>query len=220
MSLGLIGKKLGMTQIFDAEGNSLSVTIIQAGPCQVSQVKNVDSDGYNAVQIAFDPVREKRMTKPLLGHLSKAGIEARRVLREFRVDETQLSELSPGATLDVSLFNVGDHVDVIGTSKGRGFTGVMKRHNFHGAKATHGVHEYFRHGGSIGGTDAQHVSKGTKMPGRHGGSRVTVQNIQVADVRLQQHLLLLRGAVPGPNGGYVFIVPAKKMAAKVQAQSD
>ncbi|MBI3090106.1 MAG: 50S ribosomal protein L3 [Candidatus Tectomicrobia bacterium] len=211
MALGLIGKKLGMTHIFDSEGNPIPITLIAAGPCKVAQVKSVKRDGYRAVQLAFEVMREKRLSKPEGGHLRKAGIEPMRVLREFRLDASQQPEVAPGDTLDASLFKVGDLVDIIGTSKGRGFTGVIKRHGFSGtASNTHGSHEYFRHGGSIGGRFPQHVIKGVGMPGRYGGSRVTMQNLQVVDVRPAQNLLAVRGAVPGSRNGYVFIRPAKK----------
>lgn len=217
MSLGIIGKKLGMTQIFDGDGNPVSITVIQAGPCPVVQIKTVGNDSYNAVQLGFDPAKEKRKSKPDLGHFKKAGVDAKRVLKEFRVEKAEIENLKVGDAVNVSIFQPGDFIDVTGFTKGRGFTGVMKRHGMAGFPGSHGTHEYFRHAGSVGSRFPQHSIKGLRMAGRYGNERVTVQNLKVFEVRPDQNLLFIRGAVPGPNRGYIFIKKAKKKVAKAAA---
>ena len=207
---GIIGKKVGMTQIFDAEGNCIPVTVVQAGPCFATQIKSQETDRYSAVQLGFDAMPDRKLNKPRKGHLEKSGVSPQRTLREFRVSEEEAAEISLGQQVDVSMFKPGDFIDIRGKSKGRGFTGVMKRHNFHGFRATHGTHEYFRHGGSIGCRTPQHTIKGVKMPGRYGGTRVTTQNLTVVQVHEKDHLLLIKGAVPGARNSLVCISKATK----------
>ncbi|HVN95441.1 MAG TPA: 50S ribosomal protein L3 [Syntrophorhabdaceae bacterium] len=216
MGLGLIGKKLGMSQIFDEHGNIIPVTVIQAGPCTVIQKKSVLKEGYNAVQLGFEEVvKTQRLNKPLLGHFKKTNMKPTAVLKEFRVTEADLELSEVGSTHSVDMFEIGDYVDVVGTSKGKGFAGVMKRHGFGGAPASHGAHEYFRHGGSIGqNMTPGRTMKGKKMPGHMGAARITVQNLKVIDVRGDTNLLLIEGAVPGPAKGYVVIRKAVKKVKK------
>jgi large subunit ribosomal protein L3 len=210
MGLGIIGKKVGMTQIFDQDGNCIPVTVVQAGPCFVTDIKTKERDRYSAVQLGYQEVPERKLTLPQRGHLKKAEVKPLKVLREFRVPEDSVADLSLGQEVDVSLFKPGDYVDVTGTSKGKGFTGVMKRHNFRGTKATHGTHEYFRHGGSIGGCVPAHTVKGRKMPGRSGAARVTLQNVEVVQVRDSEHLLMIKGGLPGARNSLVLIRKAIK----------
>src|SRR4030067_3826064 len=208
-TLGLIGKKLGMTKIFLEDGSLIPVTIVEAGPCPVVQKKTKEKDGYNALQLGFLPKKDQRVNKPLSGHFKKAGTGAFYHLKEFRADEIEGYE--PGQRVDVSLFKPGNVVDVTGLSKGKGFTGVIKRHGFHGSPGSHGTHEYFRHGGSVGSaTFPHHVFKGMKMPGHHGNRKVTLQNIKVIDVKEDQNLLLLKGGIPGSPTGWVLIRSATK----------
>jgi large subunit ribosomal protein L3 len=210
MPVGILGKKMGMTQIFDQDGNCVPVTVIQAGPCYVTGIKTKERDRYTAIQLGYQEVPERKLSLPRKGHLKKAEVKPLKILREFRVPEDAMAEVSLGQEVDVSQFKPGDFVDVTGTSKGRGFTGVMKRHNFHGSKASHGVHEYFRHGGSIGGCTPQHTVKGKKMPGRYGATRVTLQNVEVVQVRGQEHLLMVKGGLPGARNSLVMIRKAIK----------
>ena len=210
MGLGIIGKKVGMTQIFDQDGNCIPVTVVQAGPCFVTDIKTKERDRYTAVQLGYQEVPERKLTLPQRGHLKKAEVKPLKVLREFRVSEDSVADLSLGQEVDVSLFKPGDYVDVTGTSKGKGFSGVMKRHNFRGTKATHGTHEYFRHGGSIGGCVPAHTVKGRKMPGRSGAARVTLQNVEVVQVRDSEHLLMIKGGLPGARNSLVLIRKAIK----------
>ena len=211
-TLGLIGKKLGMTQIFLEDGSLIPVTVVEAGPCPVVQKKTKEKDGYNALQLGFLPKKDQRVNKPLSGHFKKAGTGAFYHLKEFRADEIEGYE--PGQRVDVSLFKPGNVVDVTGLSKGKGFTGVIKRHGFHGSPGSHGTHEYFRHGGSVGSaTFPHHVFKGKRMPGHHGNQKVTLQNIKVIDVREDQNLIFLRGGIPGSCNGWVLIRSAAKKKA-------
>jgi len=216
MGLGLIGKKLGMSQIFDEHGGIIPVTVVQAGPCTVVQKKTTVKEGYNALQIGFDEiVKLQRVRKPLTGHFKKGSVTPTAVLKEFRVTEEDMAANEVGAVHSVDMFSPGDYVDVVGTSKGKGFAGVMKRHHFGGAPASHGAHEYFRHGGSIGqNMTPGRVLKNMKMPGHMGANRVTVQNLKVIDVRSDTNLLLIEGAVPGPAKGYVVISKAVKKQNK------
>ncbi len=210
--LGMIGKKLGMTQIFTENGTLIPVTAVQAGPCTITQLKTEKTDKYTAVQLGFDEKRAKRTTKPLQGHFKKAKTTPKKVLHEFRLTEKELEPYKQGesVTLD-TVFNEGDFLDVTGTSKGRGFTGVMKRHGFQGGKASHGVHEYHRHGGSIGMSSFPgRVIKGKKMAGQHGNAQVTVLNLKLVKLDKEKNLLLIEGAVPGPNNGYLVIRKAIK----------
>lgn len=209
-TLGIIGRKIGMTQVFLEDGSVVPVTVVEAGPCWVTQKKTKGTDGYEALQIGFVPKNEKRVKKPLAGHFKKAKTPPLTYVKEFRMESTEGYE--PGQEINVGiLFKVGDIVDVTGLSKGRGFAGVMKRHGFHGSPGSHGTHEYFRHGGSVGAnTFPHHVFKGKKMPGQYGNTQVTIQNIKVLEVREDQNLLLLKGSVPGSRNGWLLIRNAKK----------
>lgn len=213
MPKGLIGKKLGMTQVFEGE-EAIPVTVIEAGPCLVTQLRTPDKDGYSAVQLGFEEIKETKLNKPLKGHFEKRKLKPCRKLVEFRLSEEELADYKVGSELKVDIFKPGEKIDVIGTSKGKGFTGVVKRHGFRGFPASHGS-RYHRAGGSIGmAAFPARVIKGMKMAGRHGGKRVTVQNLEVVKVIPEDNLLLLRGAVPGPVGGYVLIKQAAKAAEK------
>jgi len=208
-TLGIIGRKIGMTQIFLEDGSAVPATVIEAGPCKVVQKKTKEKDGYDALQLGFLPKNEKRVNKPLSGHFKKAGTGTFTLLREFRMEDVGGVELGQEVTLN--LFKAGDVVDVTGLSKGRGFAGVIKRHGFHGFPASRGTHEYFRHGGAVGmHSYPARVFKGMKMPGHYGNERVTVQNIRVIDVKEDQNLILLQGGIPGARHGFVFIRSANK----------
>ena len=208
-TLGIIGRKIGMTQIFLEDGSAVPATVIEAGPCKVVQKKTKEKDGYDALQLGFLPKNEKRVNKPLSGHFKKAGTGSFTLLREFRMEDVGGVELGQEVTLN--LFKPGDVVDVTGLSKGRGFAGVIKRHGFHGFPASRGTHEYFRHGGAVGmHSYPARVFKGMKMPGHYGNERVTVQNIRVIDVKEDQNLILLQGGIPGARHGFVFIRSASK----------
>jgi large subunit ribosomal protein L3 len=213
MALGLIGKKLGMTQIYSAQGERVPVTVIQVGPCTVVQAKTKATDGYSAVQLGFGARKAQRATKSHRQHCLKAQKGVFAVLREFRVSEDD-GDLALGEEIGVErVFSQGDRIDVSGISKGRGFTGVIKRHGFGGFPGSHGTHEYFRHGGSIGNRSFPgRVFKGKRMAGQYGYERVTTQNLEVIEVRGGEHLLLVRGAVPGARGGLLLIRPAIKRA--------
>lgn len=206
MSVGLIGRKLGMTQIFDDQGRAFGVSVIQAGPCHVTQVRSAASDGYSAVQLGFDPVPERRLTRAERGHLGR--LPPYRVLREFRTQGS--ADLSVGDELTVANVDLGSHVDVVSVSKGKGFAGVVKRHGFRGGKRTHGQSDRERAPGSIGaGTSPSRVFKGTRMAGRMGGRRATASNLTVAKVDVERGLVLLVGAVPGPRDTVVSIRPVR-----------
>jgi large subunit ribosomal protein L3 len=207
---GLIGKKIGMSQLFDDTGNVIPVTVVETGPCVVVQKKDVAKDGYNALQLGFGTQKNQRVNRPLRGHMAKAEKGSFRVLREFRMEDVSGYEV--GQELKVTdLVKPGDLVDVTGTSKGKGFAGVMKRWDFSGFSRTHGTHEYFRHGGSIGNRSYPgKVFKGKRMAGHMGNERVSIQNLQVVDVRPEENLLLVKGAIPGSNGGMVLVRRAVK----------
>jgi large subunit ribosomal protein L3 len=209
MMKGLIGKKIGMTQIFDESGLAVPITLIEAGPCYVTQVRQPERDGYNAVQLGFEEVKPKRLTGGQLGHLKTSELPPLRFLREFRVKDSEVNE---GDKLEVGeVFSVGDQVDVVGTSKGKGFQGAVKRHGFRGGPKTHGQSDRQRATGSIGaGTTPGRVFKGKRMPGHMGSERVTIQNLQVAYVDADRNLLGVRGAIPGSKGGVVMIKEARK----------
>jgi len=207
--LGLLGKKLGQTSVYDANGMLTPVTVVLAGPNRVIQTKTVESDGYNSVQLGFDDQKEHRMTKPLLGHFKKHGATPTKRVGEFRDFGVAVK---PGDVVTVNIFAQGDFVDAIGVTKGRGFEGVMKRHNFRGGDASHGAKGWRRRSGAIGqrlfpGT----VMRGMKMPGHMGQVRRTAQNLQIIQVREADHLLLIKGAIPGSNNGYVIIRESKKL---------
>ncbi|MEX2114966.1 MAG: 50S ribosomal protein L3 [Pirellulales bacterium] len=228
MPTGLLGRKVGMTQIFDETGNMVPVTVIQAGPCHVLQLRSLERDGYEGVQLGFvdkprrladrsqrghvaklDSKRSKARAKAGIEALAKADCEPKRFIREFR---GSIDGISVGQTIDVNQFADVKYVDVIGTSKGRGTAGVMVRHNFHGQRATHGVKKVHRHAGSIGQSQFPgHVPKGRRMAGRHGNARTTVRNLELVRIDAENNLLIVRGGVPGPNGGYVLIKQTNKL---------
>jgi len=209
MFKGLIGRKIGMTQIFDANGAAVPVTLLEAGPCFVSQVKTAETDGYNAVQLAFGEVKPKRLTKAHLGHLKTNDLPPVRVLREFRTKK--LDGVSAGDKLDASVFAEGEHVDVVGISKGKGFAGAMKRHGFAGGPRTHGQSDRQRAPGSSASTTTPgRVFKGKRGPGHMGNVQVTSSNVLVALVDPERNLIAVHGSVPGPKGGTVIIKEARK----------
>ena len=212
-SKGILGRKLGMTQVWDAENRIIPVTVIEAGPCRVVQLKTPERDGYAAVQLAFGETKPRRLTKPELGHLKAAGGPPSRHLAELRV--TDLAGFEIGQIVRADLFTAGERVDVTGISKGKGFTGVMQRHNFKGLGASHGTHKKHRAPGSIGAcaTPAR-VFKGVKMAGQMGSERVTTLNLEVVEGDAERGLLLVKGAVPGPAGSLVFVRNATKAAVK------
>lgn len=216
MALGIIGKKLGMSQIFDEHGNVIPITVIKAGPCYVVQKKSAEKEGYNAVQVGFDEViKIQRINKPETGHFKKADLTPTKILREFKVTPEDLGVNEIGSVYSVDIFEPGDFVDITGTSKGKGFAGVVKRHGYKGAPASRGTHEFFRHGGSIGqNLTPGRTMKGKKMPGHMGSKKVTIQNLKIVDVRVDVNLLLIEGAIPGPAKGYVVIKPATKKPVK------
>ena len=224
MPVGLLGRKIGMTQIYDEDGALIAATVIEAGPCSVLQVRTVERDGYEAVRVGFDDKARRLAPRSERGHvasvnsnrkkaraeagvelLPKADCEPKRFVREFRTDG-ESADCEVGQVLTVDLFSETPRVDVIGTSKGRGTAGVMKRHNFAGQRASHGVKRVHRHGGSIGmSADPARVLRGTRMPGRYGNARITVRNLRVVRVDGENNMLLVEGAIPGPNGGYVVV---------------
>lgn len=213
MKKAILGKKVGMTQIFDEKGNVIPVTVIEAGPCVVSQKKTVDTDGYNAVQLGFGDVKPQRVNKPQRGHFAKPDIAAKKYLREFRLDN--IDDLNVGDLVKADVFEAGEKVDVTGTSKGKGWAGVIKRWNFARLKETHGTGPVGRHGGSIGAcASPSKVFKGIKMSGHLGCEKVTVQNLTIAKVDAENNLIAIKGAVPGPNGSLVKIVDALKTKVK------
>ncbi|GAA1796223.1 MULTISPECIES: 50S ribosomal protein L3 [Actinomadura] len=210
---GVLGEKLGMTQVFDDEGRIVPVTVVQAGPCVVTQLKSQEKDGYSAVQIGFGQIDPRKVNKPRTGHFEKAGVTPRRYLVELRADDTTGYELGQEITADV--FEAGQKIDVTGTSKGKGTAGVMKRHGFKGLSASHGTQRKHRSPGSIGGCATPgRVFKGLRMAGRHGNARTTVQNLTVHAIDAEKNLLLIKGAVPGPNGGVVLVRDAVKGTGK------
>lgn len=204
MQKGIIGKKIGMTQIFDENGKVVPVTVVEAGPCVVSQKKTVENDGYAAVQIGFGDLKAHKVKKPMAGHFAKANVAPKRTLREFRFDD--IDAYNVGDLVKADVFAAGDKVDVTGTSKGKGYAGVIKRWNFQRLKESHGSGPVARHGGSIGScSDPSRVYPGKKMAGHLGSERVTVQNLQVVKVDAENNLIAINGAIPGPNGGTVVI---------------
>ena len=210
---GVLGEKLGMTQIFDDEGRMVPVTVVQAGPCVVTRVRTPESDGYAAVQLGYGQIDPRKVNKPRTGHFDKAGVTPRRYLVELRTDNATEYEL--GQEITVAVFEAGQKIDVTGTSKGKGTAGVMKRHGFKGLGASHGTQRKHRSPGSIGGCATPgRVFKGLRMAGRHGGARTTVQNLTVHAVDADKGLLLIKGAVPGPNGGLLLVRNAVKGAGQ------
>lgn len=203
MLKGLIGKKVGMTRLFLGEGRAVPVTVLQVGPCRVVQIKTKEKEKYGALQLGFGAKRAKLVNKPMQGHYDKAGVEPAAVLREFRVDETEGYEV--GQEVTAAMFKPGDKVKVTGRSKGRGFTGVVKRHNFAGGRATHGCTTHDKPGSIGASAYPARVVKGKKMPGHYGNTRTQVKNLQVVDVRPEENLVVVRGQVPGANGGVVVV---------------
>jgi len=214
MSLGLVGRKVGMTRIFTAEGDSIPVTVVDVSDNRVTQIKTVETDGYTAVQVAFGTRRASRVTKPLAGHLAKAGVQAGEILKEFKIDAAKAAELSAGAVVGVDLFEVGQKIDVQGVSIGKGYAGTIKRYNFSSGRATHGNSRSHNVPGSIGmAQDPGRVFPGKRMTGHMGDETVTVQNLEIARIDAERNLLLVKGAVPGAKGGKVFVTPAVKTRA-------
>lgn len=204
MTKAIIGKKIGMTQIFNEKGKVVPVTVVEAGPCVVTQVKTMENDGYCAVQLGFGDQKPQRLSKPLMGHFKKGDVAPKAMLKEMRYDD--ISAYSVGDLVKAEVFAEGDKVDVTGTSKGKGYTGVIKRWNFHRLKETHGSGPVARHGGSNGANSSpSRVYKGLKMAGHMGAERVTVQNLVVVKVDAENNLVAIKGAIPGPNGGTVII---------------
>ena len=203
MKKGIIGKKIGMTQIFDEIGNVIPVTVIQAGPCVVAQKKTVETDGYNALQLGFAEVKEKHMTKAEKGHFAKAGVENKKHLKEFRLDD--VSSVNVGDVITADTFAVGEKVDVTGMTKGRGYTGVIKRWNHHHLRMTHGTGPIHRQPGSMGVIDPAHIFKNKKMAGQYGNEQVTVQNLKIVKIDSEKNLLAVKGAIPGAKEGIVFV---------------
>lgn len=203
---GIIGKKLGMTQIFDPKGNVIPVTVIEAGPCYITQIRTADVDGYTAVQLGYGTADPKRLTKGQLGHLQKKSLPALRVLREFRLRDGDAQDLAEGSEIKVDVFEQGQKVDVIGTTKGRGFAGAIKRHGFHRQRKTHGQSDRERAPGSVGMCALPgRTIKGKKMGGHMGDDRVTIQNLEVVRIDAENNLLAVRGSIPGARGGIVII---------------
>jgi large subunit ribosomal protein L3 len=211
MLVGLLGRKVGMTQIFEPDGTAVPVTVLECGPCTVLQVRTAERDGYHALQLGFDDKKRKSATQAERGHAKKVDAEPKRYVREIR-QESATEGVIEGQILTVDVFAAIKNVDVIGTSKGRGFSGVVKRHGFKGLRATHGVKRMHRHPGSSGpSADPAHTRKGIKKPGQFGNARITVKNLKVVRVDPTNNLLLIKGAVPGPNGGYLTIRQTNKV---------
>ena len=204
MKKGIIGKKIGMTQIFDEAGNVVPVTVIEAGPCVVVQKKTTETDGYDSVQLGFEDIADKKLTKPVAGHFAKAGVAAKRHLKEFRLDDAKT--MNVGDVVAADTFAAGDRVDVTGITKGRGYSGVIKRWNCHKLRMTHGVGPVHRQPGSMGANSSpSRIFKNKKMAGQYGNEQVTVQNLNVVRVDAEKNLIAVKGAIPGAKGGIVFI---------------
>ena len=209
MKKGIVGKKLGMTQLFDEKGNVIPVTVVEAGPCNVVMKKTIENDGYEAVQLGYGDVKVQRVNKPMMGHFKKADVAPKKTLKEFKLDD--MASVNVGDTIKADIFAVGEKVDVVGTSKGKGTAGAIKRWNFSRLKETHGTGPVARHAGSLGAcSDPSRVYKGKKLAGHLGCERVTIQNLVVAKIDAENNLLAIKGAIPGPKGGIVVIRDAKK----------
>ena len=209
MQKGIIGKKMGMTQIFDENGKVVPVTVVEAGPCTVVQKKTVESDGYVAVQLGYGDISAKKVSKPAKGHFDKADVAPKRTLREFRLDD--ISAMNVGDILKADVFAVGDRIDVVGTSKGKGYAGAIKRWNQHRLRESHGTGPVARHAGSNGSTSTpSRVFKGKRLPGHLGAERVTIQNLKVVKVDAENNLIAIKGAIPGPKGSVVCISDSVK----------
>ncbi|MGK7947143.1 MAG: 50S ribosomal protein L3 [Microcystaceae cyanobacterium] len=213
MSIGILGTKLGMTQVFDGEtGLSITVSVVQAGPCTITQVKTTDTDGYNAIQIGYEEVKEKALTKPERGHLSKVSAPPLRHLKEYRVEDTASYEA--GSTVKADLFSAGDIIDVSGKTIGRGFAGYQKRHNFKRGSITHGSKNHRLPGSTGAGTTPGRVYPGKRMAGRYGGKQITVRKLTVVEVDAERNLLLIKGSIPGKPGTLLSITPTNKVGKK------
>ena len=211
MQKGIVGKKLGMTQLFDANGNVVPVTVIEAGPCVISQKKTIENDGYEAVQIGYGDLKANKVNKPMKGHFAKGDVAPKKVLREFRFDD--ISAMNVGDIIKADVFAEGDTVDVRGTSKGKGYAGVVKRWNFGRLKESHGTGPVHRHAGSLGAcSDPSRIYKGKKLAGHLGAERVTIQNLDVVKVDAENNLIAIKGAIPGPKKGIVMVVNSVKKA--------
>ena len=209
MQTGIIGKKMGMTQIFDENGKVVPVTVVEAGPCTVVQKKTVESDGYVAVQLGYGDISAKKVSKPAKGHFDKADVAPKRTLREFRLDD--ISAMNVGDILKADVFAVGDRIDVVGTSKGKGYAGAIKRWNQHRLRESHGTGPVARHAGSMGSCSTpSRVFKGKRLPGHLGAERVTIQNLKVVKVDAENNLIAIKGAIPGPKGSVVCISDSVK----------
>ena len=208
MQKGLIGKKIGMTQLFDENGKVIPVTVVVAGPCTVVQKKTIENDGYAAVQVGFGDVKVTKVNKPMAGHFKKADVAPKKVLKEFRLENT--ADVNVGDVLKADIFAAGDRVDVVGTSKGKGTAGVIKRWNFSRLKETHGTGPVHRHGGSLGVIDPARIFKGKKMAGHLGAEKVTVQNLDIVKVDVENNLIAIKGAIPGPKNGIVVLADSVK----------
>lgn len=215
LSLGLLGRKVGMTRIFTDDGETIPVTVIDVSANRVSQIKTTDTDGYNAVQVVYGSRRASRITKPLAGHYAKAGVEGGEIIREFPLTAEQLAGLAAGQVLNAEIFAAGQKVDVTGTTQGKGFTGAIKRHNFSSQRASHGNSRSHNVPGSIGmAQDPGRVFPGKRMPGHDGDAKRTVQNLEIARIDAERQLLLVKGAVPGSKGGHLVIRPAVRAATQ------
>ena len=208
MKKGLIGKKIGKTQLFDENGKVIPVTVVEAGPCTVVQKKTIENDGYEAIQVGFGDIKVQRVNKPMAGHFKKADVAPKKVLKEFRLEN--IADVNVGDILKADTFAVGDKVDVVGTSKGKGTAGVIKRWNFSRLKETHGTGPVHRHGGSLGVIDPARIFKGKKMAGHLGTEKVTVQNLDIVKVDVENNLIAIKGAIPGPKNGIVVIADSVK----------
>ena len=208
MKKAIIGKKLGMTQLFDANGDVVPVTVVEAGPCVIAQKKTIENDGYEAVQVGYGAMTSSQFTKPMKGHFAKGDVAPKKVLREFRLED--ISAMNVGDIIKADIFAEGDAVDVRGTSKGKGYAGVIKRWNFGRLKETHGTGPVHRHGGSLGSIDPARIFKGKKMAGHLGHERVTVQNLSVVKVDAEKNIIAVKGAIPGPKGGIVVLFDSVK----------
>ena len=211
MQKAIIGKKIGMTQIFDEKGNVIPVTVVEAGPCNVVMKKTIENDGYEAVQLGYGDVKVQRVNKPMMGHFKKADVAPKKTLKEFKLDD--MASINVGDTIKADIFAVGEKVDVVGTSKGKGTAGAIKRWNFSRLKESHGTGPVARHAGSLGAcSDPSRVYKGKKLAGHLGCERVTIQNLVVAKIDAENNLLAIKGAIPGPKGGIVVVRDAVKKA--------
>ena len=216
MALNILGRKLGMLQLFDEQGNAVGVTVVEAGPCVVTQVKTTKHDGYEAIQLGFDDAKERLLTKPMRGHFAKAGVAPKRCVRESRVDDASTYKVGQQITVG-EVFKAGDFVDVQGVSKGRGFAGSIKRHKMHRSPESHGGRTQRQHGSTGQSATPSHTRKGMRMAGHMGARTVTVQSVRIVDVRPEQNQILIEGAVPGPTSGLVAVRQAVKRQSTQQS---